>query len=64
MSNERDCPTGWFFVLERAILSRDLIRAKEAERNLHRLGVSVSFAPSRALVLQSEEEARLARPRQ
>lgn len=51
-----DCPTVWFAVLERALRSRDIELAEDAERNLNRLGVTVLFLPSQMLRMQEEEQ--------
>ena len=42
-----DCATVWFLALERARNLGDIRRAKEAEENLRRLGVTVTFRKQR-----------------
>lgn len=43
--DHRDQPTYWFAILDIARERSDFARAAEAQRQLRRLGVEVSFAP-------------------
>lgn len=57
IAETKDSPTVWFAVLERAIRTRDIKLARDAEAELHRLGIAVSFSPSRCLLMQEHRDA-------